>query len=286
MEFMLSVSVLSGYLYCPRKVYLQYALKIFEPPKPALVLGSIRHSVFEEANKADEEIVKGLDRQMDLEDVFSRYKERYMKILKDSIIKNKPKIDEFSLVQDDVFESMAGSVIEEARQRSENVFRFMEKNNVFGEELWQKLTPKILSEFGVQSDALGLRGIVDKIEIYEDFMIPIELKTGKAPDEGAWPSHKLQIAAYMAMLNEKTREVRCGKLVYLDHNKTVEIVNNPFIEEEVKAAIERAKALLSSKMPPDFVKSGNKCDACGLKRQCHDEGFINNRLRMAFRSSK
>ena len=42
---MLSVTHLSSYLYCPRKLYLQKVLSIYEPPKEALVKGTIRHKM-------------------------------------------------------------------------------------------------------------------------------------------------------------------------------------------------------------------------------------------------
>ena len=41
------------------------------------------------------------------------------------------------------------------------------------------------------------------MEIYENGYVPIELKTGKMPKEGVWPGHKVQIAAYSMLIEEK-----------------------------------------------------------------------------------
>lgn len=275
---MLSVSMLSGYLYCQRKVYLQYVLKIFEPPKPALVLGSLRHKVFEEINNAEESIVKEITKKISFDEIRSMYEKKCMCIVESVIKKSKKDLEQFDVSPQDAFENMKSSVLEEAKQRAKNVFDFIEKNNVFGEELWEKLTPKILCEFCVESERLGLKGIVDKLEIYNDYMVPIELKTGKCPPDGAWPSHKIQLCAYIAMLNEKQRKVKEGKLIYLDAGKIVNQVNNPFVEEEIIELIQKTKALLNSRKVPDFESNDKKCDVCGIKEQCHNAEFIQNRV--------
>ena len=46
----ISVSMLSTYLYCPRKLFLQKILMVEEPPKESLVMGSIRHEVYDYIN--------------------------------------------------------------------------------------------------------------------------------------------------------------------------------------------------------------------------------------------
>lgn len=283
---MLSVSMLSGYLYCPRKIYLNYTLKLKEPPKAVMVLGTIRHKVFEGINNIEDEIVSSIKEGVSYEDLFSAYKMRYLSILKSTIAESREALDDFGITPSEAFEKMKDSVIEEAGQRALNVDAFIRNNQVFGRELWEKLTPKILSEFTVSSDRLGIRGIVDRIEMFDDFMIPIELKTGKSPDDGAWPSHTLQIAAYMAMLSGKQRRVGIGRIIYLDSSKTVEIRNNPFVIEEVKKAVERTKKVLFSKTPPGFCSNENKCNACGLKEQCHDPEFIKNRLSEVFKTKE
>jgi CRISPR-associated protein Cas4 len=276
--------MLSGYLYCQRKLYLQYVLKIYEPPKKALSLGTIRHKIFEEINKAEEKIIKTIAKDDDYEKILSRYTEEYIEIVK-KVIKNKKKeIAKFNVLEEEVFCQVKDCVLSEAEDRARNVHGFIQQNNVFGDELWEKLTPKILSEFSISSETLGLRGIIDKIEIYDDSIVPIELKTGKCPDEGGWPSHELQLHAYMTMLSEKQRKVKEGRLVYLDAGKAVKLVNNPFVEEEVKSMIIKTNHVLNSRKMPDFEANSNKCNACGLKKQCYDSEFLKQRQRRAFYS--
>ena len=56
----ISVSMLSSYLYCPRKLFLQQVLAVEEPPKESLVLGSLRHEIYDFINQSEEKIVTSI----------------------------------------------------------------------------------------------------------------------------------------------------------------------------------------------------------------------------------
>lgn len=278
MANMLSVTMLSECMYCPRKLYLQYVLGLAEPPKECLVLGSLKHKVFEEINNSEQRIVSSINEKISLSDMKSLYKSEYFRILKEVIEKKKKDLDQFSIPLSDAFKRMMNSVFEEAEQRAENVFNFIESNAVFGEELWEKLTPKILSEIRVESKDLLLKGVIDRIEVYGDSFVPIELKTGKSPREGAWPGHKLQLSAYMVVLEQDGKHIDHGRIVYLDSKSVVKVVINPFIEEDVKKHVDHVNLVLSSRQAPPFVDNMNKCASCGLKDRCYDKAFIEKRL--------
>ncbi|MBD3313434.1 CRISPR-associated protein Cas4 [Candidatus Woesearchaeota archaeon] len=281
---MLSVSMISGCMYCARKTYLQYTLRLSEPPKEALVMGTLRHSVFESANQAEQEIVSSIQEGYTHEDITSAYKTTFLSILNQAIRKSKKRIEGFGISQQEAFNKMSVSVIKEAERRASNVEVFMQKHKVYREDLWSMLTPKMLSEFRIESTKLGIRGIIDQIEMYDNYMIPIELKTGKAPEEGAWPSHRIQLAAYMLMLSEKKREIKKGRIIYLDHDKEIEITINPFLEEEIKDLIKRTSMMLNSDTPPGFERNQKKCDACGLKDICYDKNMVQRRIREVFKA--
>jgi len=195
--------MLSTYLYCPRLLFLQKVLEIEEIPKEALVLGSIRHETFDLVNKNEENLVKGIKKKEDSNYLMQLYKQSYSKFLREIIIKNKRRLKEVNANLLESFKKNWPSLQEEAETRALNIFNFIEKYNLYGKELWEKLIPKIQSEFRVESDALQLKGIVDQIYQYEDYYVPIELKTGRAPKDGVWPGHKIQIGAYALMLEEK-----------------------------------------------------------------------------------
>jgi len=56
----ISVSTLSAYIYCSRKLFLQRVLALEEPPKESLVLGTLRHEIYDFINLSEERIVKSI----------------------------------------------------------------------------------------------------------------------------------------------------------------------------------------------------------------------------------
>ena len=72
--------------------------------------------------------------------------------------------------------------------------------------------------------------------------VPIELKTGKMPKEGVWPGHRIQIAAYSMLIEEKfNTTVKEGFVRYLDSKETRHIAINPFMREEITNLIKEVQ---------------------------------------------
>jgi len=269
---MLSVTTLSSYLYCPRKLYLQYVLKLTEPPKEALIKGSIRHETYEHINLAEESMIKSITKITTLDDLKGKYHQKYREILLGIIKSYKDRLKAFNILPQDLFKNVWPLILAESETRAEKVHDFIQKHYIYGEELWQKLTPKIESELKITSEELGLRGIIDQIEIYKQGFVPIELKTGKAPKEGIWPGHRIQLVAYALLLEEKFKvEIKEGFVHYLDTKQRRHIALNPFMKIEIKDLIEKVNKLLNSRNIPDYEKNQNKCMVCGLKKRCYDE---------------
>jgi len=277
---MLSVTTLCSYTYCQRKLYLQYVLGLAEPPKEALVKGSIRHKTYENINLAEEEMVKSIKKGTSLEDLKGKYHQKYREILLSVIKEFKSELEQFNIKPNDLFKSVWPLILSESETRASAVHNFILERNVFGEELWEKLTPKIESELKIVSEALGLKGIIDQIEIYQEGFVPIELKTGSMPNEGVWPGHKIQLAAYALLLEDKFKtEIKEGFVHYLDAKQRRHIAINPFTKLEVKELIKKVEALLNSEKLPGFEKNTNKCVKCGMKEDCYNEQNLNTLLK-------
>jgi len=267
---MLSVTHLSTYLYCPRKLYLEQVLEFIPPPKDVLVRGTINHLMFDYLNKIDEQIVTSI-KTSNLKEIFNIYKHNYSSLLKNIIKNNRLKIKEVKLNPLELFQESWGVFEQEALFRANNVYEFIKKYNIFGNELWEKLTPKYLTEIKLSSNKLGLRGIVDKIEINNDLLIPIELKTGSPPKQGVWPGHKIQLIAYLLLIKENFgKKVKHGFVEYITYQEKRHIVINPFSEQQVYDLVEEVNNLFSSKEAPSILENKNKCNACNLKEQCYN----------------
>jgi CRISPR-associated exonuclease Cas4 len=272
---MISVSALSSYMYCPRKLYLSYVLKLSKPPKDVLLKGTIRHEAHEKINDVEESLVKKITKNLSLKDIQDMYKKEYSEILREAIRKYKKELLHLELDLGKTFKEMWPFIHNESMIRSLNIFTFSQKHNIYGKELWEKLTPKIVSEFPLESQSLGIRGRIDQIEQYENEYVPYELKTGKTPDKGVWPGHKIQIGAYLLMLQEKSKvPIKEGFVRYLDTNETRQITLNPFLRDEIIELIKKVNVLLKSKTLPDFVDNENKCNACELKKECYNESKL------------
>jgi len=276
----ISVTMLSSYLYCSRKLFLEKVLLLKEPPKESLMLGSIRHETYDKINKTEEDIVTSITKRTPLGNIEALYRQKYLQILRKTIANNKQRLEDIGLNMLDAYKKSFPFIAEESASRAGNIFSFVEENKVFGEELWERLTPKIISEVRIESETLRLKGIIDQIHVYNEEYVPFELKTGRTPSDGVWPSHRIQLAAYSLLLQEHFKKpIKEGYVVYLDTKEKRHIAINPYMKEEVKQIVDDIISLLESREPPDFCNNENKCRKCGLKQTCYNEEEVNNLLK-------
>ena len=275
---MISVSTLTSYLYCRRKLFLQKVLGLVEVPKEAILKGQIKHDSFDNINKAEPLIVKSFTAKKTSDEIKEAYINRFSRIFRDNIIRKKAELANFNIPLTDFFRKNWPLFLEEAKERAENVFNFMRKNNVYGDELWLRLTPKIKSEFSIASEKLDLIGRIDMLKIFDDSVIPYELKTGYSPNDGAWKEHKLQLGAYMLMLKDKGHKTEKGYIKYVDENKEITVNLDPFLESEVINLNQEVKSFLKSNHLPDKAENPNKCKSCGLRDKCFDEALMQQKI--------
>ena len=267
---MVTATQLSSYLYCPRKLFISNVLLIKEPPKAELVKGRIWHETYETINKNDELIVMSINTKS-YQDIYSSYRRYYSKFLRNAIIKNKTTLKEFQINMLDIFKDYWQSFDEEAKERALNLSNFIERNNVFGKELWDKLTPKLLSEQFFKSEKLNLSGVIDIVEIHDNkSYMPVELKTGKVPDKGMWDGHRIQLAAYMLLLEDAGKNVGEAVMKYRGAEKRI-LSMNSFLKNEVIDLIKKTKNILESFNPPKYVDNRNKCKSCQFKETCYNQ---------------
>lgn len=268
----IAVSALGGALYCKRKVFFDYVLKVKEAPKQALVKGTIRHDTHDKIKKQEEKIIKNIEKGFDYEKIYRLYVENYSKALKKSIILNRLKLKSVNIPLTDAYKEMLPRITKQCQLRAHSISQFKEKTGYSGIDLWNNLFPKIRSEVRVCSKELKLRGMIDQLEIYPGGLVPLELKTGKMPKKGVWGSHRIQLAAYALLLEEKYKaNIKEGFIIYLDHLEKRQLVFNPFSRQEVLDTRDDIINMIETKNIPDFCDNQNKCASCGLKDICHNK---------------
>jgi CRISPR-associated protein Cas4 len=276
---MISVTSLSSYDYCKRKLFLEKVLKIVVVPKTAIVKGTIRHETYDAINKKEEELVKSIKQRFSLNRLVKVYQRTHAQLLKEVILGNKSLLQEADLPLAETFRNTLPYILAESQSRAVNIHKFIKKHNVLGDELWNRLEPKLESEFKLRSRNLKLSGIIDQIEVFKDHVVPVELKTGKAPRTGVWPGHKLQIGAYMLMLQDQGHKVNEGFVNYLDHNAKRPVTLTPFLKQEIFSIRDNVLELFERKELPDFCTNENKCGVCSLKELCYNREFIADKIR-------
>ncbi|MFC1697526.1 CRISPR-associated protein Cas4 [Nanoarchaeota archaeon] len=277
---MISVSMLNAYLYCKRKLFIEQVLGLrIDIPKEATIKGSVRHYAYELINNYEKSIIVSIKKVPKLDDLKRLYKSQYLKYLKQALLKFRKELRDLDINLIEFFKTVSPFIIAEAFYRAETLLPFIQKTGFLGEDLWENLEPKIQAEVFVGSDNLGMRGKIDQLEVFKDEYVPVELKTGKMPQEGVWHSHKIQLAAYCMLLEDKYNKIiDKGYVRYLDEREKRLVILNPFIRDYVKELIEKVNNLFGSKEVPDFADSINKCKICELKDVCHDKVAVEKLL--------
>jgi len=273
---MVSATQLSSYLYCPRKLFLSSILLVEEPPKEELVKGTIWHEAHELINNSESALVSSIKTNK-YQEILDLYRRQYSKMLRNVIIRHKSELKQFEISLIDIFADYWKNFEEEAKEHATNVANFIERHEVYGKELWEKLTPKILSEQYFKSLRLKLSGIIDVLEVHDidgkKIYVPIELKTGKYPDKGMWDGHKIQLAAYMLLLEEAGKPVQEAAIKYRGTEKRL-LQMNTFLKEEVLDLITKTDKLLTSLELPEYVDNKTKCKNCQIKDICYNQDAV------------
>jgi CRISPR-associated protein Cas4 len=246
---MISVTLLSQYLFCPRKIYNQYILGIKPKENLPMVKGLIRHNVLDQANRREKILITKFSPTKTLEQLKQEYKTQYNNILQEKIKENSTKLIKLDSSPLQIYQELFPDIKEEAKEKAIQLFNFAKLHNAYEERLWNAL-PKPITELRVQSDTLQIRGIIDRVEKYNNEFIPIEIKTGKAPTEGIWKNHKIQLAAYILLLSEHYgTTITEGFLDYSGSRR--KLVMNPFLENQVIEIRDKVLDILNKKTIPE-----------------------------------
>ncbi len=124
------------------------------------------------------------------------------------------------------------------------------------------------------SERLGIRGKMDCVRRKSGSLVVVEHKRGKSREgKEAWPSDRLQVLAYTALLTEHTGKVITeARVKYHADGKTVAIPGDlDAAEKEVRAAVQRAQQLRSSLERPPVSVPERLCRTCALAPVCLPE---------------
>lgn len=265
---MIAVSALPTYLFCPRKMYLQYVLEIKPIEVDRIVKGEIKHNVFDRINKAEEEIVKKIT-QENIMEAGSMYKQEYYKALMGTIEQKEDTIRKVGINKMELLEETWARLVQDAELRAKNITEFAQQNNLFGKELWEGLKPKYLTELSMASTKLKLRGRIDRVEIEEEKYIPIEIKTGNMPLNGIWFGDRIQLGAYILLLQQKYKADH-GFLEYTECGVRKKLGMDTQLRDSVINIVEEVHDLIKSKNLPKKCDNKRICEKCQMREGCSE----------------
>lgn len=130
----------------------------------------------------------------------------------------------------------------------------------------------------LESEKLGLRGRVDCLKRRDGALVPYEHKRGRCrregPDEtaGAWPTDRVQVAAY-ALLVEEALEIPVpeARVRYHEDGVTVRVPIDDAARADVAAAVRRARELRAQPTRPPVTENERLCVKCALAPACLPE---------------
>ncbi|MFH0832075.1 MAG: CRISPR-associated protein Cas4 [archaeon] len=258
---------ISDYLYCARKVYLRKILHMREKPNERTIAGVIRHDILDELNKAEAGIVTGIKRAMNLTELGDLYKNHLLDITAWIFRKHENSAISFSINPENFWNEFWNNLQDEIQLRIKSISKLIKKN-IFGQELWEKLEPKYLTEFKIISDKLHLVGRIDRIVIENDkgrkVYIPYEVKNASV--EKPYESDMLQLACYALLLEDNFQtEVNRGIIQY--KNKRVDVDIGQEKKQKVLEIMESINNF-SEENIPHILENFNKCRHCGLHDEC------------------
>lgn len=134
-----------------------------------------------------------------------------------------------------------------------------------------------LRSFEVASEALGLVGRVDALRRRDGGWMVYEHKRGRSSRghggaAEAWPSDRLQAAAYAMLIEEEAKEpVREARIRYHETGVTVRVDIDDAMRDQVRAALARASELRTLSTRPPVTTNPRLCIRCSLAPVCLPE---------------
>jgi CRISPR-associated exonuclease Cas4 len=119
------------------------------------------------------------------------------------------------------------------------------------------------------SARLQLTGKPDYLVRADGGYVPVEVKSGRAPAQGAYPAHVYQLAAYCALVAE-AHAVRpaYGLIKYAD--KIVAVDYTTDLERELETILEDLRADSEADEVARSHNSSARCQACGFWEACDE----------------
>lgn len=255
----INVTDITEYLYCPRKVYLKLVKGIRAPPTKRMILGMLRHKIFDIFNKNEQVLVSGIKEKINESEIKKLYEQLLLNITSETLMLSRNLVEKFDIDSKEFLKSVRETANPEISLRISAIIQTIELG-FLGKELWRNLTPKYLTEFKIESPELGLRGRIDRVK-FDNGIFPYEIKSR----EKVYDSDKIQLAAYALLLEKEFgRNVEKGIIEIMGKKEEIDL--NEELKNRVLEIAEKIRNLIEENAftPSNF----QKCQNCEFSEEC------------------
>jgi len=126
-----------------------------------------------------------------------------------------------------------------------------------------------LNELYLESQALGLKGKIDVLDLEGAQAVPVERK--RAESGQYYRSDKIQLAGYCMLLEEHLGEpVREGAIYLYETDQRMHVTITEDHRQAVREQIEQMQSMTVDTVPP-LTDNPSKCEACSARTYCMPE---------------
>ncbi len=231
---LITPSMISIYLSCPRKAWYQYVARIPLPPSRAMLIGRIFHETLSQLThyRRDEDLHAFL-----------------IDALTQTIRQHHDLLHEYDLHEHDLHERLTPWLSHAERILQHHLPR----------------AERIMTEVTLTDDQLGLKGRIDLIIRQAERLLLIEWKTGRLK-QGFMSPHTLQADAYVHLTRTLADE-RELFLVSVSTKQHLAWRESPFTPIRLEKTISRVKSIFQQEEPPEPVRTP-ACRYCPYFSRC------------------
>jgi len=260
----LNITDITAYMYCPRKFYLKKIRGLKERPNRAMVKGRLKHEVFDVFNRNEKSFITNIKKEINKDEILKLYRTETLKIINQITSLRKDDLSKFKISRFDFLNEILSSLEKEIILRTGSVDEGIKKGYL-GNELWENLSPKYLTEVEIISEKLELKGRIDRLEMGNE-IIPYEIKTRKE----IYESDKLQLAGYALILEDRFNKKIERGIVETENNRE-EIKIDKQLKDRFLQIAEEIRSLLVEKKEMPINSSFKKCQSCNFQDTCFSE---------------
>jgi CRISPR-associated exonuclease Cas4 len=253
------------YTFCPEKHRLQYAEGIAVPPTKEMILGVLLHATREILEREEHAILKKIGRDFSFDTILREYKDKKEAILKSAVKKKASLVHQLS--EEDL--DFAGQDLDLLlHEKAVKTKRVLQTHPLDRETLAEYLSPPWkYVKYEMSAKKMKLQGTADLIEHFGSFFYPVEIKTGKPPEEGVFKQDRIEIGCVALLMEGHFRvPVPVGFVEYtrIGERRPVRI------DEKLKRKVLEVRDLILERKYPEKEYTG-KCAACEYRGVCWDD---------------